>query len=142
MGRITTKDCMNIEGEKLKLTINTTSEDSMVVDLVNVNYTKDLWSKIKTFVMLLMFIGLSSSLNFTNVFILVIAVILLLVNLFLLVQLVHKGKSESWFYSGVQSINREKIFQSPFPSSNNLQSRRQSPELLGARRMYLSLALS
>lgn len=92
MGRLTTKDCLSVEGEALKLVVNSTSDDAMVMDLQNPKYNTEKWGKIKTFVMLLMFIGLSSSMNISNVFILAIAVILLLVNLYLLMQLVDKGE--------------------------------------------------
>lgn len=92
MGRITTKECKSVEGENLKLTIQSSSDDAMVVELQNSSYNSEKWGKIKSFVMLLMFIGLSSSMSFTNVYILAIAVFLLMVNLFLIVQLVEKGE--------------------------------------------------
>lgn len=92
MGRLTTKDCKSVEGDNLKLVVNSTSDDAMVVELHNPSYNTEKWGKIKTFVMLIMFIGLSTSMNITNIFILAIAGILLLVNLFLLLQLVDKGE--------------------------------------------------
>lgn len=94
MGRLTTKDCKSVEGENLKLVVNSTSDDAMVLELHNSNYNTEKWGKIKTFVMLLMFIGLSSSLNISNIVILIIATILLLVNLYLILQLVDKGDNE------------------------------------------------
>lgn len=95
MGRLTTKDCKSVDGDTLKLVVNSTSDDAMVVELQNPSYNTEKWGKIKTFVMLLMFIGLSTSMNITNIFILAIAGILLLVNLFLLLQLVDKGGFDS-----------------------------------------------
>lgn len=91
MGRLTQKDFRSVEGETLKLTVNSSSDDAMTVELQNPNYNTEKWGKIKTFVMLIMFIGLSTSMNITNIFVLGLAGVLLLVNLFLLMQLVDKG---------------------------------------------------
>ena len=78
----------------MKLVVNSTSEDAMILELQNPNYNSEKWHKIKTFVMLLMFIGLSSSLKITNLIILAIALVLLLVNVYLILQVVDKGRKK------------------------------------------------
>lgn len=100
MGRVTIKDCKSVEGEKLQLVVNSTTEDAMVLELLNPNYNSEKWNKIKTFVMLLAFIIFSSSMHITNVFIFAIAIVLLLINAFLLMQIVEKG---GWEMSGQRS---------------------------------------
>lgn len=91
MGRVTNKECRNVEGQKLQLVVNSTTEDAMVLELQNPNYNSEKWHKIKTFVMLLAFIIFSTSMHITNVFIFAIAIVLLLINAFLLMQVIEKG---------------------------------------------------
>lgn len=92
MGRITYRDCKSVEGGNLKLVINSTSEDAMILELQNINYNMEKWGKIKTFVMLVAFLVFSTTMNITNVYIFAIAIVLLVINVVLLVQLVDTGK--------------------------------------------------
>lgn len=90
-GRVTNKDCRNIEGQKLKLVINSGSDEAMVVELQNPSFNAEKWNKIKTFVMLLAFLIFSGSMQITNAFIFGIAITLLIINAFLFLQLIEKG---------------------------------------------------
>lgn len=108
MGRISSQDFKSVDGGKLKLTINSTSEDAMVFELQNTNYHLEKWGKIKTFVMLVAFLGFSVTMNITNVYIFAIAIVLLIINIILLAQLVDSGNkrvSRDWqeinIYSGL-----------------------------------------
>lgn len=91
MGRISSRDCKSVEGQQLKLVIDSVSEDAMVMELQNTNHSSEKWYKIKTFAMLVAFLVFSSSMQVTNVFIFAIASVLLLINTFLLISLVDKG---------------------------------------------------
>lgn len=83
-------DVISVDGQRLKLIFNEYN-DTIQADLLNPHYHTEKWAKIKTFVMLIMFIGLSTSMHMTNMFVLAIAVVLLGINLFLLLQLIDKG---------------------------------------------------
>lgn len=83
-------DVLSVDGQRLKLIFNEYN-DTIQADLLNPKYQTEKWAKIKTFVMLTMFGGLSTSMNMINTFVLAIAVVLLGINLFLLLQLIDKG---------------------------------------------------